>query len=226
MQKSNRKDSERLPAKRETKTVIGRPSKERSERRHEELLDHALEIFLQNGFDKTTLDMIAKSVSMTKRTIYSKYEDKEAFFKAAVIRAIERVAAFQAKALVSCECATLEETLACVARMRMKQMTRSEGLRLLRILNSEAYRFPEIFELSSNHITTPVVEFLARRLEKHAVSGDITVSNPKLAATAFLSMVVGAPIRVIGSGNPIDESAIEERISFCIELFLNGIRKR
>ncbi|MCP5403446.1 MAG: TetR/AcrR family transcriptional regulator [Novosphingobium sp.] len=215
-----------LSPNRETKTVIGRPSKERSERRHNELLDHALEIFLEKGFDKATLDMVAKSVNMTKRTIYSKYEDKEAFFKAAVIRAIERVAAFQAKALVSCECATLEETLNCVARMRMDQMTRSEGLRLLRILNSEAYRFPEIFELSSNHITTPVVEFLARRLEKHAETGEIKVDNPKLAATAFLSMVVGAPIRIIGSGNPIDESGIEERISFCIELFMNGIRKR
>ena len=52
------------------------------------MLDTALSLFLDKGFEQTTIDLIAASVGMTKRTIYAKYEDKAALFRAAVERAI------------------------------------------------------------------------------------------------------------------------------------------
>ena len=69
---------------------MGRPSKEESRRRHEELLETALDIFLERGFEQTTMVEIAKVVGMSKRTIYAAYDDKEQLFKAAVKRATER----------------------------------------------------------------------------------------------------------------------------------------
>jgi len=68
----------------------GRPTRERAQQRHQELLDQALEQFLQKGYVMTTMDAIAASVGMTKPTIYALYQDKDALFAATVRRAVER----------------------------------------------------------------------------------------------------------------------------------------
>jgi TetR/AcrR family transcriptional repressor of mexJK operon len=55
-----------------------------------ELLNVALDTFLEKGFEQTTMEEIAIRVGMSKRTVYARYEDKDAPVQAAVQRAIER----------------------------------------------------------------------------------------------------------------------------------------
>ena len=69
---------------------IGRPTKELAEQRHALMLDRALEMFLEKGFEVTTIEAIASSLNMTKRTIYSRYKDKHTLFKAVVQRAVDQ----------------------------------------------------------------------------------------------------------------------------------------
>ena len=57
-------------------------TREQAEARLEELLDSALDHFLQHGFELATIDMIATAVNMTKRTVYAKFEDKAGLFLA------------------------------------------------------------------------------------------------------------------------------------------------
>src|SRR3546814_9887786 len=61
----------------------GRPSLS-----NEELLDKALDLFLEKGFSGTSIDAICASAGMAKRTVYARYGDKESLFKAALSRAI------------------------------------------------------------------------------------------------------------------------------------------
>ena len=56
---------------------------------NEELLDKAVDLFLEKGFERTTIDAITASAGMAKRTVYLRYGDKTALFKAALQRAIE-----------------------------------------------------------------------------------------------------------------------------------------
>ena len=46
----------------------GRPTRAQSEQRQRQLLDQALEVFLDRGFEMTTIEAIADAVGMTKRT--------------------------------------------------------------------------------------------------------------------------------------------------------------
>jgi hypothetical protein len=57
-------------------------------------------------------------------------------------------------------------------------------------------------------------------------AGAVSVAKPEIAAAAFLSMVVGGPLRAIVWGRAIDPAAVEERIRFCVRLFLDGARPR
>src|SRR5579885_2011044 len=103
---------------RKTRPRAGRPTREQAQRRHQELLDRALEHFLENGYQLATIDRIAAAVGMTKRTVYGLYEDKRALFQATVQRAIERWIVPIEK-LRAAESADLEATLLAVARIRM-----------------------------------------------------------------------------------------------------------
>lgn len=203
----------------------GRPTREQAAQRHEELLDRALELFLRKGFEVTTIAAIAAAVGMAKRSVYARYPNKASLFKASVQRAIEQWTV-PAETLRQVESEDLEETLAAVARIRMANATTPAGLRLQRIINTESYRFPEIFTQAFEQGTKPTIDFLADLLRRHMRAGTVRVFQPEIAATAFLSMVVGGPLRAVVWGRTIDPSAMEERIRFCVRLFLEGARPR
>jgi TetR/AcrR family transcriptional regulator, mexJK operon transcriptional repressor len=203
----------------------GRPTRDQAEARHRELLDAALDIFLDKGFEQTTMESVATAVGMTKRTVYARYPDKAALFIATVRRAIERMVVADAT-FAALETDDLEATLTAVARMRVAQVSTPEGLKLQRIINTESYRFPEIFTMWYRQGAGPVIAFLADLLRRHDNAGAVCVDQPEMAANVFMSMVVGGPVRLIVSGNPLSQPAIDARIDFSVRLFLNGVRSR
>jgi len=203
----------------------GRPTREQAELRHEELLDRALDLFLRKGFEVTTIEAIAASLGMAKRSVYARYQSKAALFRAAVQRAIEQWTV-PIEVLQKAESEDLEATLIAVARIRMANATSVPGLRLQRIVNAESYRFPEIFTLAFEQGTRPTIDYLADLLQRHTDKGAVRVAQPRIAATAFLSLVVGGPLRAVVWGKAIDPVAFEQHIRFCVRLFLDGARPR
>jgi len=189
------------------------------------LLDEALEQFLEKGFVMTTIEGIASAVGMTKRTVYARYPDKEALFEATVQRAIERWLV-PIESLKAVDLDDLEGALTAIAYLRMKNANSPAGLRLQRILASESYRFPGIFALAYDQGTVPTIRLLARLLRRHSRAGTIKVSDPETAAIAFLSMVIGTPIRALIWGESPDERVLRSRVKFCVQLFLDGLRVR
>jgi len=203
----------------------GRPTTEQAEARHEELLDAALDLFLEHGFELTTMEMIAARINMTKRTVYARYTDKASLFRAAVQRAIERQIVPQ-NVLEGFDAGDLTETLASVARLRIGQVMTPNGLRLQRIINTEGYRFPEIFTANLEQSARPVIDFVAGLLERAIAAGQISPTDSSLAASAFMSMVVGGQVRAIVSGRLPTPAEMDEKVHFTVRLLLDGLRPR
>src|SRR3546814_8702579 len=96
-----------------------------------------------------------------------------------------------------CSSDLLEGTLTAVAGLRMRNANSADGLRLQHILSAESYRFPEIFAQAYDQGTVPTLKFLADLLRRHTRTGAICVEQPDVAAVAFLSMVIGTPVRAL-----------------------------
>jgi AcrR family transcriptional regulator len=203
----------------------GRPTREQAELRRQELLDTALELFLEHGYELTTIDAIAAAVGMTKRTVYARYEDKAALFRAAVQRAVDRWTV-PVEALHAAEREDLETTLVGVAEIRLANAMSPAGVRMQRIVNAESYRFPEIFNLAYVQGTRPTIEFLVDLFERRMAAGEVSVEDPEIAAAAFLSMVVGGPARTIWLGGSADQALLERRTRIAVRMFMNGLRPR
>ncbi len=203
----------------------GRPTRAQAEERHAELLDHALDHFLEKGFEGATIEAIAQTAAMTKRTIYARYADKSALFLAAVHRAIERYA-ISSDQIEATDCGDLEQTLRNIALLRIDLVASPQGMRLQRIINTESYRFPEIFAEVYELGALPTIKFLARLLKRETALGKLALADPAKAANVFMSMVVSGPVRVIVSGNSLTDAEIDERVAYAVSLFLNGARRR
>jgi TetR/AcrR family transcriptional regulator, mexJK operon transcriptional repressor len=201
---------------------VGRPTREQQEQRHEELLNVALDTFLERGFEQTTMEEIAIRVGMSKRTVYSRYQDKAQLFKASVHRAIERYTVPRA-AVEALATDDLRETLSAIARQRIANVATPVSTKLQRILTAQSYRFPEMFHAAYDEGAGPTIGFLEDLFVRHSQRGEIKVREPRRAATAFLSLVVGGPARIIVAGNRIDHDEIEAHICFTVELFLKGL---
>lgn len=67
----------------------GRPPAEEIGLANERVLTAATELFLDLGFGRTTLDMVAKQGRVGKSVLYRRYPNKEALFEAVVHRSIK-----------------------------------------------------------------------------------------------------------------------------------------
>lgn len=203
----------------------GRPTRETAQRRQEELLERALEMFAEHGFELTTIDAIASSLNMTKRTIYARYKDKAALFEAAVKRSIDRWF-IPIETLRAADTGQLDTTLIAIGRIRLGNNLGAEGIRLQRIVTAEAFRFPEVHR-NYDAVTMTVIHFLVELFDKYRTqeAGD-WFADSELAASAFLSIVNAPARRVVLSGRPPRPAALDGYIEKAVGLFLNGLRPR
>jgi AcrR family transcriptional regulator len=203
---------------------VGRPTREQQALRHEELLEAALDAFLEKGFELATVEEIAARTAMSKRTVYARYADKQALFVAAVERAVRRyrVPREAVEAVVTDD---LEQSLAAIARLRLENLAAPSAVKLQRILLTQSYRFPELYRASIDEFLGPTLQVLYDLFERHRA--ELVVPQPRRAAGAFIGLAVGGTARGMVSG--IEDAVtdeVEERIRFAVRLFLDGVRKR
>lgn len=191
----------------------------------EELLERAMHMFSRSGFELSTIEAVAASLNMTKRTIYARYKDKAALFEAAAKRAIDRWH-IPSEDLRAADTGALATTLAVIARLRVKNNLSRDGIRLQRLVAAEAYRFPEIYK-KYEAVSQGVIDYLAEVLDTYREhEPGPAFADSHFAASAFLTMV-NTPVRqklLFGRTPPPGE--VERCIDKAVRLFLNGLRPR
>ena len=214
--KPARKAEERSQGKRK----LGRPTLS-----DEELLDVALDLFLENGFDGTSLEAIANAASMAKRTIYARYDDKESLFRATLSRAIDEWIV-PVDRLRELETKDLEETLLRIAELLLDNIMSPLGLRLFRLTNTVSERMPDIAVRNVRQGTEPTITFLADLFERQVNSKSQPFIDANEAAFAFIHLVVGGPSSMAAWGLQFDQDAIDRHACSSVKLFLRGLLPR
>lgn len=114
----------------------GRPTEDERAQRRDDILDAAVRLFVDEGFEPVTLDRIAAAAHVTKRTIYTYLGDRTEVFLAAVERLSEQ---------------TLHEAqpadgLEQLAPKIVHTLHSDDAIGLHRLVIAESRRFPELAE--------------------------------------------------------------------------------
>ena len=187
----------------------------------EQLLDIALDLFLENGFERTSIDAITAAAGMAKRTVYARYADKVALFKAALTRAIENWIV-PIDQLRMAESDDLEETLLRIGHLLLTNILSPDGLRLLRLSSAVAGHMPEIAAYNTQIGTEPTLAYLADLFRRRLLPTGAPKLEADEAALAFLHLVVGGPASTAAFGGKLDENARDRHTRYCVHLFLHG----
>lgn len=195
----------------------GRPSLS-----NEELLGAALDLFLEKGFERTSIEAICAAAGMAKRTVYARYGDKTTLFKAAVARAIEEWIV-PIDRLRAQESDDLEQTLLRIGQILVANVLSPAGLRLLRLTNAESVRMPEVSTFSVQRGTEPTLAYLADLFDRRVGGGGNGAARPDEIAQAFLSLIVGGVSNNAAWGMILPQEAIDRHTAYCVRLFLYGL---
>ena len=189
---------------------------------NEQLLDTALDLFLEKGFDGTSIDAITSAAGMAKRTVYARYGDKTRLFRAALGRAIDEWIV-PVERLRAAETDDIEETLLRIGSILVENVLSPAGLRLLRLTNAESVRMPEISTDNVQRGTEPTLSYLADFFRRRLAGPDGTMPDAVDAAAAFLNIVVGGPASNAAWGMRIDPAEVERHTRYSVRLFLHGL---
>lgn len=192
---------------------------------NEHLLDTALDLFLENGFERTSIEAIAAAAGMAKRTVYARYGDKTTLFKAALTRAIEEWIV-PVEQLQSAETDDFGETLLAIGRILVANVLRPGGLRLLRLTNAVSGHMPEIGAFNVKKGTEPTLAYLADLFRRRLGPDGISVQEADLAAEAFLDLVPGGPANASARGVVLNDEDVDRHTRYCVGLFLHGVLPR
>jgi AcrR family transcriptional regulator len=195
----------------------GRPTRAQSELRNRELLDTALDLFLERGFAGATIEAIVDAVGMARRTVYARYGDKITLFKAALQRAIDDWVVPEER-LRAAETDDFDETLLAVARLMVGSALTPAGMRLTRIAHAEVIRMPEIGA------------YLAERTERRAMAyltdlfrRRLALAAPEDAAKAFMVLVVDGAFQA-KVWHHADDAELDRQVAYRTKLFLSGVK--
>jgi AcrR family transcriptional regulator len=203
----------------------GRPTKEDTAQLSRDIREAALALFLERGYEGTSLDDVASAAQTTKASIYVRFADKESLFTAVIRWAIGRSEGpeSESKTLDPDGLDNLEEALRSIADAALHRATNPSMVRLTQIVIAQAGRFPDLAKRTFAASWTRK-EFIVRLLQRHAADGAIVADEPEILAEHFLGLVSGMPARLASFGVDRDAATQRRYGDVAIELFLRGLR--
>ncbi|MES2258339.1 MAG: TetR/AcrR family transcriptional regulator [Pseudomonadota bacterium] len=170
------------------KRAPGRPTADEGDKLREWLIITALNSFMQRGFEGVSVESIARDAKLAKITIYRQFGDKKALFLEAVSHA-QRSVRGQLMESIDLEGAP-DEVLRNIIRRLRDVTSHPDYLAVLRLVISEAPRFPETGEAflqQTDYATGPIVAYLDRLSDE----GVISVENTHHAALQLGVLAMG-----------------------------------
>jgi len=133
---------ERRRARTRKPRLGGRPSRAAALELRDRILQVATELFLTQGYGSTSIEAVAASAGISKRTFYHRFDDKAALFAAVVHRIIEQIRPPPGVPLL--EGANLQKILRRLAGLILSAALTPEAIALHRLVTAESVRFPNL----------------------------------------------------------------------------------
>jgi TetR/AcrR family transcriptional repressor of mexJK operon len=155
----------------------------------------AATLFLEKGYQATSMDDIAAAAQVSKQTIYTHFVNKEELFADLVLTNADRVETFiSTMGETATEAPDTEAALRRLARLYIHFVIRPEVLRLRRLVLGEAGRFPDLARTYYERILERIYAALAGLLQQLADKGDLRLDDPLLAAHHLAWLTLGLPL--------------------------------
>ena len=152
------------------------------------ILAAATALFLERGYDRTSLARVAETAGVSKATLFKQFPTKASLFEAMVLAVGEP----PEKPVAVPPTGDLRAGLRALGREYADLLTHPRTAELIRLVIAEAHRLPELRERTFDFGTIPALTALGRYLRAERDAGGVTPDAPDLAPAQFLGMIANA----------------------------------
>lgn len=194
------------------------PNSSRRDRKIAAILDAAPKLFMQTGFVGTSMDAVAAAAKVSKPTLYSYFENKDALF-AAVIRDRTQTIWNHSAEEISTK-PNLRDQLIGLAERFLAVAYAPQSLVLFRLLIGESSRFPQLTKIIHENAMLPIV---TRATQLLADTPFFRADARELAwaVDQFLDLLSGSLIRVLlGLSKPPQKADHSRMAARSVDMFL------
>ena len=194
----------------------------RGKARRRAMLDAARELFLEHGFEGTSVGEVVRRSGGSLATLYACFGSKEGLFEAIIgDLTAETVAPLEAAEL---EDQPLEERLRDLGQRFLALVLTPAALGAFRISVVEGAKFPDLRAAMVRTGPARMHERLSRFLADQARAGRLRVEDPDVAAHHFFALTKSESHFAAVCGEPIDLSPaqIADQVRRAVDVFLRG----
>ena len=180
----------------------------------QEILDTALDIFAERGYDSTILKDISDRLNVTKSALYKHYESKEALWDAL----IDHVAQYYSENFGNAESIVIPNDMDELTELTLRQLRftmHDETMRKVRkLFTMEQFRNERIKALAKKYFHSNIVSIYTTIFRGMAEKGLIHTDDPELLAFEYIAPV--SMLLQIYDREPDRESEIQQKIQMLI----------
>jgi len=198
----------------------------RKDARPEEIVNAALEEFVERGFAATRLEDVARRAGVTKGTLYLYFKNKEALFKAVVRQTIVPVIA-QGESTARSFAGSARELLEQLVREYWRLVYETSLAGIPKLMMAEASNFPQLARFYYDEVVTRGHRLLGGVIERGMKSGEFRRVDIPAATKLALSPLMHATVASRAFAACMPEGFDPRRyLDTHIDLYLNGIANR
>jgi TetR/AcrR family transcriptional repressor of mexJK operon len=168
---------------------------ERSQRKRQTILSAGQTLFLENGYQGTSMDQVAAGAAVSKQTVYKHFGEKRELLFAIVADALDTtVGAIREHIQALADTTDLETDLVALAGAYLRAVLQEPVVQLRRLVIGEANRLPELARLYYDSAPSRTLAALADSFRRLHDRGLLHAPEPAISAEHFAFLVIGRPI--------------------------------
>lgn len=199
------------------KGLRGRPPRPEEDVRRA-LLQSAMDVLLESGYEAATMEAIARRAGVAKKTAYRHAENRQELIGLAVRQWTDGYA--PSMQMDPQDTGDVAQALRTILENVCMQVLSETAVRVFRLLTTE---FPGKQELLDSYQRNGIERgqmLLSGWLEKQSRKGLLHAPEPAVLAKAILAMAVAEPLRqmALGMMRPLPEGSVAAHLDACMDV--------
>jgi TetR/AcrR family transcriptional repressor of mexJK operon len=187
-----------------------------------QMLEAAAELFIAHGYEKVSMDAVARAAGVSKATVYAHFTSKDMLFASMVGEACQRSTALESNfpAVVD----DIRAALTAIGTRGLTFLLQPHTQAIYRVAVAESSRFPELGRAFMQNGPQRFLDRFSAWLAEQTAAGHLAVTDPRLAADQFAALLRASLfMRVtLGLADRYSEAEIAATVGAAVDTFMKA----
>lgn len=187
-----------------------------------QILEAARALFIADGYEKVSMDHVARTAQVSKATLYAHFPSKDALFATMVADGCftSTIGGDSFDTMPD----DMREALVGLGEKLLRFLLEERIQAIYRIAVAEARRFPEMGRAFYDNGPGAFLQHLAAWMERQTDAGRLAARAPQVAAEQFCALVRSGMFMTctLGLGPPPSDAAIAANVAAAVDTFLRA----